>query len=249
MINFRVTERKVDPSPLIELRNFHTLQSALYRGDLDVTLENTKFVDTKFRRDFRRNFENNQDPEGHYLWGFPDWATEKDTSIVTEEGVRKRLNGVAWEGFELNLVKILACGGFGAATLWDVKFEDGSVKRVVIKLGLKGNYDGAGELSWHRRYWGNSHIVQAIDLHQEGQIRRTQAWERSITGFVAPVYSGQEFDMTALNVVVLEYVECGDLFELLAKASKRNITFSTKVLWEFFECCKFHVHHSILRVH
>lgn len=248
MIKWRITQRKADPSPLTGLRNFHALQSGLYRGDLDVTLENTRWVDTKFRRDLRRNFEDDQDPEGKYLWGFPDWATEKDTDFITEEGVKTRLNSVAWEGFELNFVKILACGGFGAATLWDVKFEDGSVKRCVIKLGLKGNYDGAGELAWHRRYWGNSHIVQAIDLHQEGQRSRVQAWEQSLTGRAPPVYSGQEFDMEALNVLVLEYVQCGDLFELLAKASRRNITFSTKVLWEFFECCKFRVQPSISRV-
>lgn len=235
---FRIKKRTAPPNSITDERNFHACQGAIFRGEVDLVLENIDQIDRDWFDQFRRNHNTRQGHNRPFEVQYPDHSFTKTHKTVERPDVEDRFERVEWEGFKLKYVKLLAAGGFGAATLWNAEFEDGTIEKFVMKLAVHDKFSAAGEVAWHRRYAGNEHVVQPKELHEVGQKRRREARNKS-DGSPPPKFTGKRFDMKDLNVLALEFVENGDLFDLLATASKRKIQFSTKVLWEFWECRKF----------
>jgi hypothetical protein len=138
--------------------------------------------------------------------------------------------GARWNGFRLHWIKIIGKGGLGLATLWEAEFEDRHRQLVVIKMDMSMNRAKMSlEASWHERYQGASHIMQAVDLNKLAEQHRYKNRFRD----------GYDFDPNKFNVLVLEYAQYGNLLDLLVKASYYNIHFSNKVLWQIWGCCKY----------
>ncbi|UKZ90323.1 uncharacterized protein TrAFT101_005345 [Trichoderma asperellum] len=116
------------------------------------------------------------------------------------------------------------------ATLWNAIFDDQSSMKVVIKIPIRANGTFEGELDWHLRYRGASHITQSLDLQEiADNVRR-----RINRGHI--INRGVRFYQKDLDILVLEYAEHGCLFDIMSKASYFGVRFSNKVLWEIWEC-------------
>ncbi|KAF7546809.1 hypothetical protein G7046_g9199 [Stylonectria norvegica] len=236
----KVERRTAEPTPLVNYRNFHAVQGAIYRGDRKVVLENQDEIpDTREYQQLTWVHGRTDDPSEpveypYYLGGGVGTGRWRD------ENAKDGIHRVDWEGFKLEFIKTLAAGGFGAATLWEATFENGAQHKIVIKRGLDASFESAEEREWHQRYAGNDHVVQPFDLHQAGQYYRAEALRARAEGTGSggePVrYEGRQFDMAALNVVGLEFVPAGDMYGLMKTATMRKLVFPTKVLWELWEC-------------
>lgn len=241
----RIKQRNTKQNWLTNRRNFHAYQGALFRGDLDVVLDGTSTIDPEWFQKARRNHDSRQPHNLPHEARYPDFIYfKKDNKALARPETKDEIERVKWEGFKLEFVKILATGGFGAATLWNATFEDGSIERLVMKLGVNQHFDANEELKWHRRYFGNSHVVQPKELYDIAMEKRKEARKearKNRDGTSRPKYRGKIFDMKRLNVVALEFADKGDLNDILCTASRRELRFSNKVLWEIWECCKFSV--------
>jgi hypothetical protein len=170
-----------------------------------------------------------------FEWPFGDqYGDSRSSHSYQPRQVGQFIDLLEWDGFRLEWIKVLGQGGFGIATLWHVIFEDHSHIKVVIKIPVRVNADFDSELDWHLRYGGASHVTQSLDIQAMADSVRRRINRGHMIG------RGARFVQTNMSVLVLEYAEHGSLYEMLAKASYFDISFSSKVLWEIWECCEFY---------
>ncbi|KAL6816534.1 hypothetical protein J3E69DRAFT_97576 [Trichoderma sp. SZMC 28015] len=219
-------------TPLTPTRNISAIRSALLRGDRVVTLHNTSRILREHVKNLRvpyhpRHMQHDQPFE----WPFSDQFTDSRSSHSDQpKQVGQFIELLEWDGFRLEWIRVLGQGGFGIATLWHVIFEDQSSIKVVIKIPVRENADFDSELDWHLRYGGASHVTQALDIQaMADSVRR-----RINRGHM--INRGARFAPTNMGVLVLEYAERGSLYDMMAKASYFHTRFSSKVLWEIWEC-------------
>jgi hypothetical protein len=140
---------------------------------------------------------------------------------------------------KFKFVKVLAEGGHGYVSLWDVTFDDGSTRRVVIKKGKKdsASFDHAKEASFHLRYDGAEHTTQVIKLdHESAAIRKAMKKENptAANNFKEDGY----WDAAKLKCVVFEYAPYGDVSGLMRNMATTKQKFPNSVLWGILECCE-----------
>lgn len=244
--HLNVRRRVVRPGSAIPAKNFLAIQSALIRGDRDVTLDNASKILPEDCDQLGLPYESLDMPQDQpFECPFSDDYSESHSNDTDQPSlVGSYIEFFNWDGFRLEWVKVLGQGGFGMATLWNAIFDDQSSVKVVIKLPIHANGTLGDELDWHLRYRGASHITQSLDLQEiADNVRRRMKRDHMIN-------RGVRFDQKDLSILVLEYAEHGCLFDILSKASYFGVRFSNKVLWEIWECCKFlyvHVSYSVSR--
>lgn len=233
--HLNVRRRVMRPDYAIPTKNFLAVQSALIRGDRDVTLDNTSRITSEVFDELGLPYEHldmPQDQEYNYPFA-DDYSESRRNGTDQPRVVGNYIELFNWDGFRLEWVKVLGQGGFGLATLWNVIFDDDSSMKVVIKIPIHMNGSFQDELDWHLRYRSASHVTQTLDLQEiADNVRR-----RMNRGHM--INRGIRFDQKRLDVLVLEYAEHGCLFDIMAKASYFGVKFSNKVLWEIWECCKY----------
>ncbi|KAH0489274.1 hypothetical protein TgHK011_009713 [Trichoderma gracile] len=232
--NLIVHRKNVEQTPATEIRNLLTIQAALVRGDKHVTLHNASRVTEldvqRLRPPYHPRHHRHHDRPFECLFGYPPQSSSPNGDTTQPKRVEEYIEMLNWDGFRLEWVKVLGEGGFGMATLWNAIFEDGSSVKAVIKIPVRSNANFDSELQWHLRYAGASHVTQALDLQaMADNVRR-----RMNRGYM--INRGARFNPSDLEILVLEYADRGSMFDLLNKASHFNIVFSTKALWEIWEC-------------
>lgn len=233
--HLNVRRRAVRPDSAIPAKNFLAIQSALIRGDRDVTLDNTSRILPEDCDELGLPYDSPDMPQDQsFECPFADDYSESHSNDTDQPSlVGDHIELLNWDGFRLEWVKVLGQGGFGIATLWNAIFDDQSSMKVVIKIPIRANGTFEGELDWHLRYGGASHITQSLNLQEiADNVRR-----RIDRGHM--INRGVRFDQKDLDILVLEYAEHGCLFDIMSKASYFGVRFSNKVLWEIWECCKF----------
>ncbi|KAF4497508.1 hypothetical protein FAGAP_6347 [Fusarium agapanthi] len=235
---FKQDEQKVGDCLIIE-RNFHAVQSALIRGDEEVILYNWNL----FPRDLWQHvYPWDQYPIGQekivYFTNFPKRDAPCDPHGLLSQDSRNKIENKRWDGMKFKFIKVLAQGGHGYATLWEVVFEDKSVKRVVIKRAidpLTNAFDPQEEAEFHLRYDGAQHTTQVIDLHREVVDIRTRMLN-SGTYPDSAMRLGRQWRAEGQKCVVFEYMKFGDMVNIMQMVSTRNVQIPAQVLWGIWEC-------------
>ncbi|PHH83706.1 hypothetical protein CDD82_4668 [Ophiocordyceps australis] len=234
---------------LATLRNVMTMQSALIRGDDEVVLEGPEsFHEDNILKRVRKLPSNVKRGMQYAKW----WRPTQTTYLV-EDGWDRGLKrgrqltsvpvlvpeGRTWDGLKLHWIKVLGTEGSGIVTLWEAVFENGERVKVVIKMAIGGNvyFDSRRKLGWHQRYGRSRHTVQALDLPMMVAKRRLPQTVGSDGKPELPfLYNPEPFNDAKLNVLTLEHMDQGSLYEMMVLASRKGIRFSNKVLWEMWEC-------------
>ncbi|KAJ6443059.1 hypothetical protein O9K51_04238 [Purpureocillium lavendulum] len=236
----RVATLTVEQTAIKDVRNKLSAMFAVARGDNSVVLEwDTNPSDDLVAHVKKRvPYDRNGPPDASYgqdyasLWEPNEHGDNHGIAELPRELARYWPKHTVWDGFHLRWIKILGKGGFGYATLWEASFEDGTTKKVVIKIPNPGaSGDIADELAWHEKYFGASHTVQALNLNHFVMHKRNSG---ATDG--RPRISGPTFHAPTLNAMTLEYAEHGNLFDLLAKGSYLGAVYSNKMLWMLWEC-------------
>ncbi|UNI23653.1 hypothetical protein JDV02_009460 [Purpureocillium takamizusanense] len=231
-----------DQEYIKSIRNKFATQFALVRGDNQVTLEyDPQPADSLVQHvNRRRILRADLAPDTEYTEAYGHfWHPDKNGDNHGVTGLPPDLAYAwprlkAWDGFHLSWVKILGAGGFGYATLWEAVFEDGSSTLVVIKMPKPGSADAESiqdELAWHKKYDGALHTVQAVDLNEIVRAKRMAPGGSQLARIRGPTFSPR-----FLNVMVLEYADHGNLYDMLAKLSYTQARLSNKVLWQLWDC-------------
>ncbi|KAF5628473.1 hypothetical protein F52700_8207 [Fusarium sp. NRRL 52700] len=217
-------------------RNFYAVQSALIRGDEEVTLFNW----TSFPQDLWQHVNPwDQYPIGQerivYFTNYPKRDAPCDPSGGLSKDSRNNIENKRWDGMKFKFIKVLAQGGHGYVTLWDVVFEDKSVRRVVIKRAMNSTFNPDKEASFHLRYDGAQHTTQVIDLNHEAAAIRTRMRNNGTFTHSAMTH-GKEWKAKEQNCVVFEYLKFGDMVNIMQMVSMRNVQIPAQVLWGIWEC-------------
>ncbi|KAF7561938.1 hypothetical protein G7046_g2200 [Stylonectria norvegica] len=234
-LHFNIDGLAVAPNSLQDTRNFCTIQGAIYRGDKNIVLHNTNEIRDDWWPRLRYRHIGNDGHENIRIVHYRELQSRKKVTNESAIEATGPLEVTNWLGFKLEFVKILAAGGFGAATLWKAKAEGGVETKVVIKVGLQQNFDAPGESWWHERYDRSIHIVQLFDLNSWAK-DKVQRFELENPMAISQYHLGREFVPKDLNIVVLEFMQFGDFSDFLKRAAQLKTQFSAKVLWEIFEC-------------
>lgn len=156
------------------------------------------------------------------------------------QDARNKIENKRWHGMKFKFIKVLARGGHGYITLWDVVFDDKSVRRVVIKRAidpLTNAFDPRKESEFHLRYDGAQHTTQVIDLHREAVAKHTRMIRSGI--FTAnAIRHGKQWNAEAEKCVVFEYMKFGDMVNIMQTVAARNAQIPDQVLWGIWECRK-----------
>ncbi|KAK1254630.1 hypothetical protein MKX08_008625 [Trichoderma sp. CBMAI-0020] len=230
--HLNVHRREVRHVGALPAKNFFAVQSALIRGDRDVTLDNTSRIPSHDCDALALPYEDLDMPQDQeYEFPYAEDYSESHSNDTDQPSiVGDYIELFNWDGFRLEWVKVLGQGGFGMATLWNVIFDDGSSMKAVIKIPIHRNGTFRDELQWHLRYRGASHVTQSLNLQEiADNVRRRMNREHMIN-------RGIRFDQKQLSILVLEYAEHGCLFDIMSKVSYFDVRFSNKVLWEIWEC-------------
>ncbi|KAK2699632.1 hypothetical protein QWA68_002200 [Fusarium oxysporum] len=154
------------------------------------------------------------------------------------QDARNKIENKRWHGMKFKFIKVLARGGHGYVTLWDVVFDDKSVRRVVIKRAidpLTNAFDPRKESEFHLRYDGAQHTTQVIDLHREAVVIHTRMI-RSGTFTANAIRHGKQWNAEAEKCVVFEYMKFGDMVNIMQTVAARNAQIPDQVLWGIWEC-------------
>jgi hypothetical protein len=221
------------------VRNLFTINSALFRGDTSVVLYNWDHIPENEMHNIP--FADQQIREQHAS-NFPvltNTSKGPDPSGIYKADSLQDIESPSWEGLKFKFVKVLAEGGHGYVSLWDVTFDDGSTRRVVIKKGKKdsASFDHAKEASFHLRYDGAEHTTQVIKLdHESAAIRKAMKKENptAANNFKEDCC----WDAAKLKCVVFEYAPYGDVSGLMRNMATTKQNFPNSVLWGILECCE-----------
>ncbi|KAH6885830.1 hypothetical protein B0T10DRAFT_608262 [Thelonectria olida] len=227
--------RSTPENELNDIRNVQTIQSAIIRGDSRVYVNNAKFVHPDVMSKFRYTNREGKRIGMHNEPRFREIELVDQPDKFSDDEVRNLFYHTEWKGFRLEFIKILGAGGFGAATLWNVDFEGGISRKVVIKIPTTEEFDPANETAWHNRYAGSQHTVQIVNLDQLAQ-QATDEFRTNHPRKTLKYNRGIEFNPLRQKAMVLEYMCHGDLFGILKKASEQNVQFPDRALWGIWEC-------------
>lgn len=220
-------------------RNLFAINSALIRGDTSVVLYDWDHIPQNeiCRIPLADQEIRKQDTE--YFPVLINPSRNPDPSGDLQADARRKIESMQWKGLKFKFVKVIAEGGHGYVSLWDVTFDDGSTRRVVIKKGKKDSdsFDHAKEASFHLRYDGAEHTTQVIKLdHESAAIRKAMKNENptAANNFT----EGGRWDAAKLKCVVFEYAPYGDVSGLMRNMATTKQKFPNSVLWGILECCE-----------
>ncbi|KAG5790434.1 hypothetical protein H9Q69_010516 [Fusarium xylarioides] len=223
---------------LIGQRNVHAMQSALIRGDEEVILFNWNSIPPRLWQGLHLTQNHiGQAAVGHFTDFAPRNAPCDPLGNLSRDA-RNSIENKRWHGMKFKFIKVLAEGGHGYATLWDVVFEDKSVRRVVIKRAinpLTKAFDPHEEARFHLRYDGAQHTTQVIDLYREAMAIRTRMIKNG-TFTHSAVRPGKEWKAEEQNCVVFEYMKFGDMVNIMQIVGTRKVQIPAQVLWGIWEC-------------
>jgi hypothetical protein len=221
----------------VRTRNVYAIKSALIRGDKQVTLWNWNRVPSHEWDNIRLADEEIDQVRVDAYPILPVTHRSPDSSGKLEADARQAIESQKWCGLKFNFVKVLARGGQGYASLWDVTFDDGSIKKVVIKKGVSSSFDPDTEVGFHLRYKDAEHTTQVVDLVKE--LRKIQEELSDKDKHASRRFAkGQYWDARRLGCVVFEYAPHGDVWHLMETLVPKNRRFPNQVLWGIMECCK-----------
>ncbi|KAF9767072.1 hypothetical protein IL306_000404 [Fusarium sp. DS 682] len=221
----------------IDYRNLQTLQGALLRGDEKATLYGLKKVPEKWWDLLRRADNIIGQEEVFPFTGFPNRGGNQDASGELAQLARYHIENKRWSGMKFMFKRVLAKGGHGYVSLWDVVFDDKSVKRVVIKRGLNSTFNPKNEAAFHLRYDGAEHTTQVIDLDRAAK-KVHEKMKANGSYSTANVTKGITWNAEQQNCVVFEYLHYGDVVGIMQKVVTSRAQFTDQVLWGIWECCK-----------
>ncbi|KAI2783384.1 kinase-like domain-containing protein [Daldinia loculata] len=132
---------------------------------------------------------------------------------------------------------LLGRGAFGLTFCLVEKLSQNRTRRLVVKRSLKprGEDDLRNEIEWLKTLRGAEHVVGILASRDEPHpttffrrdrkrlLRRRSALEESLGGFTGPI-------------VVIEYLENGDLARLYKRLVNRDQLLPNRVIWSFFLC-------------
>ncbi|KAM0199864.1 hypothetical protein ACHAPI_002962 [Fusarium lateritium] len=226
-------QQKIDDVKISE-RNILAVQSAIIRGDTSVTLYNWDGIPLNRWPEIQRYLD---DIERVEIQNFDIFGPSgpKDPHGFLAVDVRDTVEYENWAGLDFKFNKILAQGGHGFISLWDVTFDDGSSRKVVIKKGVSSCFSAESEMEFHLRYNRAEHTTQVVDLHREAQkihakMRKTDPLAKS------KITKGPPWNAKKLNCAVFEYAPYGDVYRLMENASEKKAQFTNQVLWGIWEC-------------
>lgn len=233
------------------MRNCYTVQSAVIRGDRKCSIFNQAGLN---RDEFNRIRFVSGPADKRHFWeqGVVKWkdkySSGREEATPSHNTVRSDVPFAVvqnWFGFQLRFVKVLGIGGFGAATLWEVEFEDRSSMLVVIKMprviekNTRSGFNAQHEGKWHDRYDGAAHTVQSIDLDAIASRKRNRVlFDNHFNITLLRFRSGHPLQARSRNMLVLEYACWGDLYGLVGKAYHENKVFLNRNFWQIWECCE-----------
>ncbi|KAJ4261557.1 hypothetical protein NW762_006985 [Fusarium torreyae] len=232
-INVHDEDDVQDGECTIRHRNIATITAALMRGDREITLMNWDFIPDDVWQEIRRSNKEPDKVEVTKFVGFGPGNKARDGVLARD--AQDAIGATKWVGLDFKFIKVLASGGHGYVTLWDVTFDDGSCRRVVMKRGIGQWFNPQKESSFHLRYNGSEHTTQVVDLHAEA-MKIHQKMAREDPWAFAKLGTGYRWNAERMNCVIFEYCPHGDLYHLLTSANEKKIDFTNRVLWGIWEC-------------
>lgn len=239
MVRIQPTGRK-HHHELTRWRNLCTINSALTRGVTSVILYDWDHIPKDQIGYIRRAKEEIEKQRVSIFPALTNTPEGPDLCGVYKADSLRDIESTSWEGLRFKFVKVLAEGGQGYVSLWDVTFDDGSIRRVVIKKGKKdsSSFDPVNEARFHLRYEAAEHTTQVIKLsHESAAIRRAMMKENptAANNFT----KGCPWDAAERRCVVFEYAPYGDVSDLMSNMATTKQNFPNSVLWGVLECCEF----------
>lgn len=223
----------VPDNRLVHWRNIMALQCAILRGETEVLIHNYSDAFQGYWDSVRHNnYRLNKRYEYSYAKSRLKRRIPENVDAAT---ARSGIDDVQWNGFRFEFIKILAAGGHGYVSLWRVWFEDGSSKKVVIKRGLGRHFVVDDETYFHLRYAGAEHTSQIVDLHAEAMMIQDQVRQRNPLARLR-YRNGSNFNARSLQLIVFEYMDHGDLKDVLTRAGHNQVQFLDRTLWGIWEC-------------
>ncbi|WZH39375.1 hypothetical protein QYS62_000292 [Fusarium acuminatum] len=218
----------------ISERNKLAIQSAIIRGDTSVTLYNWDGIPMQIWPDIQGHLSEIDRVEIQHFDIFGP-SGPKDPHGLLANDVQDTVEYETWAGLDFRFDKILAQGGHGFVSLWDVTFDDRSSRKVVIKKGVSSCFSAESEMEFHLRYNRAEHTTQVVDLHREAQ--KIQAEMRKADPLARRQFSrGAEWNAKKLNCAVFEYAPYGDVYRFMENVREKKAQFTNQVLWGIWEC-------------
>ncbi|KAF4953865.1 hypothetical protein FGADI_5657 [Fusarium gaditjirri] len=228
----------------IALRNVQTIQGALLRGDEHVDILEWPCIPPEVWCYIERADNTIGKEEVTPFIAIQNLNASSDPWF--SQDARHNIENKRWRGMKFKFIRVLARGGHGYVSLWDVVFDDKSVRRVVIKRAidpLTNSFDTLKESQFHLRYDGAQHTTQVIDLHREAVAIQTRVL-RSSTFTASAIRQGKDWNAEEQKCVVFEYMKFGDIVNIMQTVAARNAQFPgqvhtripDQVLWGIWEC-------------
>ncbi|KAM0498764.1 hypothetical protein ACHAP8_005987 [Fusarium lateritium] len=216
-------------------RNKYTIKSALLRGDTSVTLWNCKSLPSREWDLFNLADQEIDKLQIDAYPLIPMPVSDPDPNGVLKADARKDIESLNWYGMKFKFVKILARGGQGYVSLWDIGFDDGSTKRVVIKKALGPDFNPRKEVEFHLRYNHAEHTTQVVNLRQESLGIHEEMLKKDPS--CRPRFGkGHVWDPERMGCAVFEYAPYGDVWKYMEAISPGKREFPNQVLWGIMEC-------------
>ncbi|KAM0087495.1 hypothetical protein ACKRZS_000018 [Fusarium odoratissimum] len=218
------------------LRNLQAIQGALLRGDEHVDILGWPCIPPPMWDHVERAEDTIGKEEVTPFTAIQNFNAPNHPWF--SQDARNKIENKHWHGMKFKFIKVLARGGHGYVTLWDVVFDDKSVRRVVIKRAidpLTNAFDPRKESEFHLRYDGAQHTTQVIDLHREAVAKHTRMI-RSGTFTANAIRHGKQWNAEAEKCVVFEYMKFGDMVNIMQTVAARNAQIPDQVLWGIWEC-------------
>ncbi|KAK8878985.1 kinase-like domain-containing protein [Apiospora arundinis] len=131
-------------------------------------------------------------------------------------------------------------GSFGTTYRVREKLPDGGTRRLAVKRALDGEEDVLrNEIRWLEELAGSGHIVRIVASHdgvkKQGKIAR---WARRLSLRTSRGSSNIKESLEGLKgpVLMMEYLDNGDLAQLYYRTIKYGLVVPNKVLWSIFLC-------------
>ncbi|KAK4446599.1 hypothetical protein QBC34DRAFT_149582 [Podospora aff. communis PSN243] len=149
-----------------------------------------------------------------------------------------------------HFVKLLGWGGCGVAALYEYEPLPGTVgslgekPKVVVKLDIGGAGAIPYELINHKKTAGAMHVIQQVKLVQP--LESVAPTPARIAAGLLPSYEdglkaweerkSQKFFDSAANILFIEFMRGGRLYDYIIKADQSGAAFPELVMWRILEC-------------
>ncbi|KAF5657854.1 hypothetical protein FHETE_10185 [Fusarium heterosporum] len=230
---FTENQQRIDDWKISD-RNVLAIQSAIIRGDPTVTLYNWTSITPGIWDLVQRNLENVEriDIQRFNIFG-PSGPNDPQNLLAGD--ARDAIGFEKWAGLRFQFEKVLATGGHGYVSLWNILFDDNSSRKVVIKKALSSAFVPEKESAFHLRYSRADHTTQIIDLNYEAKLVHKKMRETDPLA-ESKIRKGTEWNATNLRCVVFEYAPYGDVYRLMEEVGQKKAQFTNQVLWGIWEC-------------